>query len=265
MTVARGSTRRAGSAPKCCQYRGGGRGAGPLTLGEKQSCLAPAVPVVTLSHPRGQASSGEGVADGGDRVWMWGTPEGLSPPSGCCSAAGRPGWRGPPGPKGDEGGRGPSGIPGVKGPVGPPGKGGTVRGDPRLVPGPAEPPLSRWADLGGSTQQFGGSEGALGMPRSSPSSSSLQVLPAPQDHPAGMEPGGSPGRRGYPDPPAPRAPLPLWGRRFPAWPSPVRGGWAGGSPPSVTPKTGLGWGRAGLGALSITWGVLWGPPGCHWG
>lgn len=50
-------------------------GAGPLILGENRAVPPQLCPAVTLSHPRGQASS-EGVAYAGDRVWV-----GLSPGS----------------------------------------------------------------------------------------------------------------------------------------------------------------------------------------
>lgn len=130
--------------------------------GGTSHCPTPAVPIVTLSHPRGQASSGEG---GGDRLWVGGTPEGLPPPSGCCSAAGRPGWRGPPGPKGDAGGRGPSGIPGVKGPVGPPGKGGQCGGSPgRCLAQPSPPFLGGEILGGGPCSSLGAQKGLWARP-----------------------------------------------------------------------------------------------------
>uniref|UniRef100_A0A8C5UE24 EMI domain-containing protein n=1 Tax=Malurus cyaneus samueli TaxID=2593467 RepID=A0A8C5UE24_9PASS len=157
-------------------------GAAPLALGELS-------PGVTPSHPRGQSSSGQGVADGGD-------PEGLSP--GCirvllCHRDTR--LEGPPRPQGDTGGRGPSGIPGVKGPVG-----RQVRGDSLGV----EPPCPSGAGPGGPSR---GSEGlqpctALGTPDFT-HCSSRRPRPPGTSRPA-MEPG-VPGRRiPGPGPPGPQ-------------------------------------------------------------
>lgn len=230
--------------------------------GGTSHCPTPAVPIVTLSHPRGQASSGEG---GGDRLWVGGTPEGLPPPSGCCSAAGRPGWRGPPGPKGDAGGRGPSGIPGVKGPVGPPGKGGQCGGSPGRCLAQPSPPFLGGEILGGVHAA------AWGLRRDFGHGPIFTILflpagpPGPPGPPGRDGARGLPGEKGLPGPPGPPGPPAPVGPAIPRLAEPSKGGLGWGVPSQCDPKNRIGLGQSGVGGSEHHLGWGWGPPACHWG
>uniref|UniRef100_A0A8D0FKS8 EMI domain containing 1 n=1 Tax=Strix occidentalis caurina TaxID=311401 RepID=A0A8D0FKS8_STROC len=162
---------------------------------------------------------------------VWPPPWLAMPPLEGCVSPGRglsPGWRpgsrgppGPSGPKGDAGGRGPSGIPGVKGPRGPPGKGGwgapVGGGVPAWCLAPAEHPPPGQQILGGSVQQFWGSEGLQRCAAAGVRSLTgilpiftLLFLPAGPPGPPGP-PGrdgarGLPGEKGLPGPPGPPGP-----------------------------------------------------------